>query len=194
MKLNSSKCAFEKLRPYFRAHPIVVLTNQPLRSILEGVVDSTHRWSLPNLRIRISNNEAEYEAILSGLNLALALSASKLEICSDSQLVLNEWAIKRIPRTRNVQVDALVGIATTLPCQEEGTEWTREIENYLRTRDLPEESKHAHKVRMQATRFTLIGDRLYRRSFGGPYLICLDSRKAQYVLLELYEGICGSLT
>ena len=58
----------------------------------------------------------------------------------------------------------------------------------------PEESKHAHKVRMQAARFTVIGDRLYWQSFGGPYLICLDSRKAQYVLVELYEGICDSLT
>lgn len=35
-----------------------------------------------------SNNEVEYEAILSGLNLTLALSASKLEIRSDSQLVV----------------------------------------------------------------------------------------------------------
>ncbi|RVW71622.1 hypothetical protein CK203_052647 [Vitis vinifera] len=33
-----------------------------------------------------SNNEAEYEAILSGLDLALALSVSKLRIYSDSQL------------------------------------------------------------------------------------------------------------
>ena len=94
----------------------------------------------------VSNNEAEYEVILSGLNLALALSASKLEICSDSQLIvrhiqgeyeakdghmtqyltkvrdtlnqLNEWAIKRILCTRNVQVDDLVGIATTLPMKK----------------------------------------------------------------------------
>lgn len=35
-----------------------------------------------------SNNEAEYEAILSGLNLASALSASKLDIYSDSQLIV----------------------------------------------------------------------------------------------------------
>ena len=35
-----------------------------------------------------SNNEAEYEAILSGLDLALALSISKLRIYSDSQLVV----------------------------------------------------------------------------------------------------------
>ena len=34
-----------------------------------------------------SNNEAEYEVILSGLNLALVLLASKLKVCSDSQLV-----------------------------------------------------------------------------------------------------------
>ncbi|RVX00899.1 Transposon Ty3-I Gag-Pol polyprotein [Vitis vinifera] len=35
-----------------------------------------------------SNNEAEYEAILSGLDLALALSVSKLRIYSDSQLMI----------------------------------------------------------------------------------------------------------
>ncbi|RVX16026.1 hypothetical protein CK203_005787 [Vitis vinifera] len=35
-----------------------------------------------------SNNEVEYEVILSGLDLALALSVSKLRVYSDSQLVV----------------------------------------------------------------------------------------------------------
>ena len=35
-----------------------------------------------------SNNEAEYEAILSRLDLALALSVSRLRVYSDSQLVV----------------------------------------------------------------------------------------------------------
>ena len=35
-----------------------------------------------------SNNEVEYEAILSGLDLALALSVSRLRVYSDSQLVV----------------------------------------------------------------------------------------------------------
>ena len=35
-----------------------------------------------------SSNEAEYEAILSGLDLALALSVPKLRVYSDSQLVV----------------------------------------------------------------------------------------------------------
>ena len=94
----------------------------------------------------ISNNETECEAILSGLGLALALSASKLEICSDSQLVvrqiqgeyeakdermarylsnvrntldkLSKWVIKRITRTENVQANVLAGIVVTLPIKE----------------------------------------------------------------------------
>ena len=35
-----------------------------------------------------SNNEAEYKSILSGLDLALALSVSRLRVYSDSQLVV----------------------------------------------------------------------------------------------------------
>lgn len=37
-----------------------------------------------------SNNEVEYEAILVGLNIALTLSTTKLEIYNDSQLVIGQ--------------------------------------------------------------------------------------------------------
>ncbi|XP_010645583.1 uncharacterized protein LOC104877894 [Vitis vinifera] len=93
-----------------------------------------------------SNNEAEYEAILSGLDLALALSISKLWIYSDSQLVVRhvqneyeakdarmarylakvrntlqqftEWTIEKIKRTKNGRIDALAGITASLPIKE----------------------------------------------------------------------------
>ncbi|RVW83019.1 hypothetical protein CK203_042508 [Vitis vinifera] len=93
-----------------------------------------------------SNNEAEYEAILSGLDLALALSVSKLRIYSDSQLVVKhvqeeyeakdarmarylatvrdtlqqftEWKIEKIKRADNRRADALAGIAASLPIKE----------------------------------------------------------------------------
>ena len=76
--------------------------------------------------------------------------------------------------------------------KKESTKWTHEIGNYLRTGYLPEDSKHAHRVQVQAARCTLIGDCLYRRSFGGQHLRCLDSTEAQYVLAELHEGMCGN--
>ena len=37
-----------------------------------------------------SNNEAEYEAIIAGLNLAHSMEANQLEVCSDSQLVVKQ--------------------------------------------------------------------------------------------------------
>ncbi|RVW99877.1 Gypsy retrotransposon integrase-like protein 1 [Vitis vinifera] len=68
------------------------------------------------------------------------------------------------------------------------------IAEYLRTGTLPEDPKQAHKIRVQAARFTLIGGHLYKRSFTGPYLRCLGHSEAQYVLAELHEGICGNHT
>ena len=98
------------------------------------------------LEFPASNNEAEYEAILSGLCLAITLNASKVKIHSDSQLIvgqirkeyeakdecmakyllkveeslsrLGEWIIEKIPRRENVQVDALAGIAASFPVKE----------------------------------------------------------------------------
>ena len=67
-----------------------------------------------------------------------------------------------------------------------------EIETYLQIRDFPEESKQAHKIRVQATCSTLIKDNLYRRSFGGPYLRGLNDIETQYVLAELHEGVCDN--
>ena len=37
-----------------------------------------------------SNNEAEYEVVIVGLNLAHSIEADQLEICSDSQLVVKQ--------------------------------------------------------------------------------------------------------
>ncbi|RVX05343.1 Gypsy retrotransposon integrase-like protein 1 [Vitis vinifera] len=175
------------------------------------------------LGFSVSNNEAEYEAILSGLDLALALSVSKLRIYNDSQLVqFTEWTIEKIRRADNRHADALAGIAASLPIKEaillpihvqanpsvaedstcntieanqtDDQEWTHNIAEYLRAGTLPEDPKQAHKIRVQAARFTLIGGHLYKRSFTGPYLRCLGHSEAQYVLAELHEGICGNHT
>ena len=82
----------------------------------------------------------------SGLNLALALFASKLRIYNDSQLIvghiqkeykakhermsqylmkvqdslqqLDEWAVEKIPQADKMQVDALAGIVASLPIRE----------------------------------------------------------------------------
>ena len=46
-----------------------------------------------------SNNEAKYEAILSGLDLTLVLFVSKLQVYNDSQLVVRHVQEEYEPRT-----------------------------------------------------------------------------------------------
>ena len=58
----SLRNATQKLRPYFQAHPIVVLTNQPLRSILHkpDLSGKMLKWA-----IELSEYEIEYQPRLS---------------------------------------------------------------------------------------------------------------------------------
>ncbi|GLT62786.1 hypothetical protein SLA2020_353960 [Shorea laevis] len=202
-----------KLRPYFQSHPIIVLTDQPLRQILQKpecsgrlikwavelgefeitfqqrsairaqaladfIVECTsaHPESQPELdswtlyvdgassskgsgagailigpdgyrsehalkfSFEATNNMAEYEALLLGLQLALELKVAAIQIFSDSQLVVNQvnsvceiidpvmmkyaamvaelksrfqkFRLSKIPRAENEQADSLCKFAS----------------------------------------------------------------------------------
>ena len=90
--------------------------------------------------IQASNNEAEYEAIIAGLNLAHFMEVDQLEVSNDSQFVVKQIEdtyeargekvilylkkvrellkkfirvqVKHVPRVKNSQVDALAKLAT----------------------------------------------------------------------------------
>ena len=97
-----------------------------------------------------SNNEAEYEAVIVGLNLAHSLEVDQLEVCSDSQLVVRQIEdtygaksgrmilylqkvrdllkkfvlvqVRHAPRAENSRADALAKLATALQAVEYLTE------------------------------------------------------------------------
>ncbi|KAM1486350.1 hypothetical protein ACFX2I_000558 [Malus domestica] len=191
-----------KLRPYFQAHSIIVLTNHPLRQILQSpdtsermikwaitlgefdisyqpkpvekgqamadfIVDFTYPVAIVStpkevgsgaglvlttpdkvameyalrFKFKASNNEAEYEAFLAGLRLAKHLGVKRIDIFSDSQLVVNQvtnnfdandssmatylaqtqlllkhlhYQITQIPQAANSHADALAHLASTV--------------------------------------------------------------------------------
>ena len=98
------------------------------------------------LGFNASNNESKYEVILAGLELAAALSAGKLLVQSDSQLVVGQvneefesrdprmvkyvsqvkqrlssfpvWKLEHIPRDSNEKADVLAFVAASLPITE----------------------------------------------------------------------------
>ena len=75
---------------------------------------------------------------------------------------------------------------------EDPPTWMDPITLYLSTGQLPTERDKAHKLQIQAARFSLIDGQLFKWSLGGPYLKCLTPEQSQYVLAELHEGICGN--
>ena len=60
----------------------------------------------------------------------------------------------------------------------------------LKNGTLPDEKDAARKLKVQASRFILIKDVLYKRGFSRPYLRCLVPKKAEYVMREIDKGIC----
>ena len=66
---------------------------------------------------------------------------------------------------------------------------------FLREDILLEDKSEVDKVRRRAPRFWLSKDqKLYKRSFSGPYLLCIHPKASELLLKELNEGICGSHT
>ena len=66
---------------------------------------------------------------------------------------------------------------------------------FLKEDILPEEKSEAEKVRRKALRFWLFEDqKLYKRSFSRPYLLCIHPEASELLLEELHEGIYGSHT
>ena len=94
------------------------------------------------LGFNASNNELEYESLLSGIELVVAVSADKLLVQSDSQLVVGQvkekfesrdprmvkyvswgkqrlgsflvWKLEHVPRDCNDKADALAAVAASL--------------------------------------------------------------------------------
>ena len=120
--------------------------------------------------------------------------------------------LSHVPRSGNTHADSLATLATssaqdlprvvlvedlyTQALTHQGTpSWMDAVSLFLEKDVLPEEKSETDKVRRKAPRFWLSDDRkLYRRSFSGPYLLCVHLEASESFLEELHEGVCGSHT
>ena len=136
------------------------------------------------------------------------------------QLKFDSFDLLHVPRSGNAHADSLAMLATSsaqdLPRVilvedlyklartgetvqinqiRAGLSWMDSIIRFLREDILPEEKIEADKIRRNATSYWLSEDhKLYKRSFSGPYLLCVHPELTKSLLEELHEGICGSHT
>ncbi|XP_016168877.1 uncharacterized protein LOC107611473 [Arachis ipaensis] len=156
----------------------------------------------------VSNNQAEYETLLGGLTLAQEVGATKLEVCSDSQVVTSqvngsyqardsllqkylekvrelskqfeEVTIQHVPRERNTRADLLSKLASTKPG----------VENRSLIQGIVKEPA-VKALRREASKYATIQGQLFRKGLSQPLLKCLHPDQTNYVLREVHEGCCG---
>ena len=201
------------------------------------------------LNFSATNNEAEYKALLQGMQMVQKLGGKAVRVFSDSRLVVGQvggdleardsrmleylclvrniqerfeaFDLSHVPRSGNTHADSLTTFATSsaqdLPWVilvenldtralthqgaprihqiTLGPSWMDAISLFLEKDVLAVEKSEADKVRRKAPRFWLSKDKkLYKRSFSGPYLLCVHPKASETLLEELHEGVCGSHT
>ena len=76
-----------------------------------------------------------------------------------------------------------------------GPSWMNLLVLFLKEDTLPDDKTKADKIRRNASQFWLSEDqKLYKRSFSRPYLLCVHLEASELILEELHEGICGNHT
>ena len=106
------------------------------------------------------------------------------------------WIIKvdliTEPSINTITDFGIIGISVTTvltiePC------WMDPIVYFLAEDHISDDEKEANRVRRIASQYWLSVDRkLYRRSFKGPYLLCLHPGKVNELLAKLHDGVCDS--
>ncbi|XP_074556031.1 uncharacterized protein LOC141811858 [Curcuma longa] len=112
-----------------------------------------------------------------------------------------EVTIQKIPRTENSKADELARLASSLsewyskepgpqvsfvaqiepddqtPALIEPDDWRRPLLDFLRTGATPSDAGLVKTLRRHASRFTIVEEQLYKRSFSRPLLKCLGASR-----------------
>ncbi|XP_076932819.1 uncharacterized protein LOC143598499 [Bidens hawaiensis] len=186
------------------------------------------------LDFKSTNNEAEYEAFLAGLQIAKKLGVKHLEARVDTMLIAGQingtyeakndfmafylsqaralirqfssFNIVHIKRSENKSACALSKLASTnfehftkdirvevldhssdsenqvLVIQTGVESWMSLLIAYLSSGALPAGKAETRKIKHKALNYQFIDGIMYRRSFLGPLLCCVDTEDAKYLI------------
>jgi len=180
-----------------------------------------YEFSLPIVATS-TNNQAEYQALIKGLELLRQAHADAVEVFGDSMLVINQLAgsyecrseilityyersmqllkefkdfrLEHVPRLHNEEANRLAQDAS-------GYQPMLNTISAISADDWREEiidylkdpsKKVERRVRFQAIKYVLPGDELYYRTIDGILLKCLREDEAKSLMGEIHEGVCGA--
>jgi len=169
-----------------------------------------------------TNNQAEYQALIKGLELLREVHADAVEAFGDSMLVINQLAgsyecrsevlimyhersmlllkefndfqLEHVPRLHNKEANRLAQHASGYQPMINTISAMGADDWRKEIADyLKDPSKKVERrVRFQATKYVLLEDELYYRTIDGILLKCLSNDEARTLMGEIHEGVCGA--
>ncbi|XP_077226258.1 uncharacterized protein LOC143859431 [Tasmannia lanceolata] len=201
------------------------------------------------LQFKYTNNMAEYEVCIAGLEAAIALHIQDLDVFGDSILIIcqinGNWKTREdklisynmyleslvrnvrnitfthLSRTKNHFANALATLASMLDISAtmevqplevrlqwapahvnaieiiarcpDGKPWYTDIKDFISGKGHPPEAsgKERRSLQKLASNFVISGEELYRRSFNGIQLLCIDEDQVAELIEQMHEGVCG---
>ncbi|XP_073138880.1 uncharacterized protein [Henckelia pumila] len=167
-----------------------------------------------NLDFSCTNNQADYEALVIGLEILQDLQAKNIQVIGDSQLVLRQVAgeykctsLSLIPyfsaasqladdfekinfQKKNHPSIIQKGLQVetfNLDVNLAG-DWREELKEALQ---FPEKSTPC-SLRMKVLSYVLVKGDLYRKDMDGLLLRCIGFPEAMEVMKQVHEGVCGA--
>ncbi|GKD51118.1 reverse transcriptase domain-containing protein, partial [Tanacetum coccineum] len=192
--------ASKRLRRYFEAHPITIITYQPIKQILRkaDTLDYKEEWVLYTdrasstkgsgaglvlisptkteytyalrLNFKSTNNQAEYEALLAGLKIAKKMGVN---FGGNIRRAVNGHRRNKCSSGRGRgNVDD-----THHQLYREG--------------NMAEDQNKARALRMKINQYVMEEGVLFKRSYLMPMLRCVGPLQANYVIKEIHMGACS---
>jgi len=180
-----------------------------------------YEFSLPIVATS-TNNQAEYQALIKGLELLREVHDDVVEVFRDSMLVINQLAgsyecrsevlityhersiqllkefkdfrLEHVPRLHNEEANRLAQHASGYQPMTNAISAIGADEWRKGIIDyLKDPSKKVERrVRFQATKYVLLEGELYYRTIDGILLRCLGDDEAKNLMGEIHEGVCGA--
>ncbi|XP_070010725.1 uncharacterized protein [Nicotiana sylvestris] len=176
-----------------------------------------HYPATTRLRFLCTNNTAEYEVYIMGMNMEIDQDVEELQHVEDLSKRFKSVEFRYVPQFHNQLANALAILASMLPypgnvhidlleiqiqerhgfCSSIEIEpdvqpWYYDIKRFLKTKEYPEQASGDQKrtIRRFATGFFLSGEVLFKRTPDLNLLRCVDAQEARRIMNEVHAGVC----
>ncbi|WRX16189.1 Integrase zinc-binding domain - like 10 [Theobroma cacao] len=175
--------------------------------------DEKYYPATTRLNFNYTNNVAKYEALVMGLQVAIAIKVDTIKVYKDSALMICQMrenqitdalatlaTMFRINNRADIRpLNLVMGVSAhclNVEKEPDGKPWSYDIMQYIKHQVYLENATENDKrfLKRLAMGFYLNEEILYKRNRDQILLICVDAVEANKIMEEVHEGSCRAHT